>query len=433
MKKRISIVLAVLFFLFFAACTGSGGWTNLTAAPEPTGQTTPADTTAEPREPLTYKEVYDPETDFDNRFGNGQDSLVETEDAYYFASFCASYLYYYDKASGERGVLCGKPECTHDSTPDNKSCNGYVGLIGTMGCWDGRLHYVTDSIPGKVTLMSVKLDGTDKRADTALDIIIDDIWYTPQRFDYHRGRLYGWCVTDVVTGGEPKKETCILSLDPNTGATQKIYSIEADHGYDTTLFYFGKYIYFYLGYIEATDNDGWITHLELRRLDTETEETEDVFISDKDGYLGSRMNFLVASEDLIYLMPLMLPEGESGSLYKLEGGELSIVFDFDTDGIGFVFDGVAFVGNPSKKHMEIRRLDGSLIYSGKWDLGTLDETVPITEPTYYFSSVFGDENELIICLRILGKKGEHNTGVCLVRYDLTGDEPAATVLAYDPW
>ncbi|MBR5619509.1 MAG: hypothetical protein IKW76_07225, partial [Clostridia bacterium] len=123
MKLRIVVTVLLLIALSFAACTP--GKNEVTAT---------VDTAEASAAPAASQEAAI-ETiqgwDFDNRFGGGQSSVIETDAAYYFTAPGGTYLYYYDKVSGERDVLCGRPECIHDVEPENKSCNGFVRLYGT--------------------------------------------------------------------------------------------------------------------------------------------------------------------------------------------------------------------------------------------------------------------------------------------------------------
>ena len=425
MKKSICVLLCLL--CLFTACTRGADGGPATAAP--------ADTSAAPSATQAEANEVPQGWDFNNRFGGGQCSVVETDNAYYFTPFIGFYLYYYDKASGERGVLCGKPECIHDAIMQNTSCNGYVALEGTLGYWDDRLHYLTYSPGpnGNVALFSMKLDGTDKRFDTQMSIVIGSTYYTPQRLDYHRGMLYSYCTNEIVRNGVPSCETCIFRMDPKTGELKKLFSLETDHSYsDPSLFYAGKYVYFSLDHREKTD-DNWITYLDIRRYDIETEQIEDLYHFRKEGYLGARMRIWVDSEDLIYLMPHVMLDGDPSKLYQISGGELCVAVDFETEGIGGISDGIVYVLSPSKNHMEVRRLDGSVIYSGAWELDSLRELISGKETGFYVGAAFGNENELLVSINMFKANNNPPSSTCLVKYDLTKTVPEATVLAFDPW
>lgn len=423
MKRFVLTVLLSIAFCF-AACTHGTG--EATAVPL---KTAPSATQA-----AAEKVVQG--WDFDNRFGGGQCSVVETDAAYYFTAPGGTYLYYYDKVSGERDVLCGRPECIHDVEPENKSCNGFVRLYGTLGYWDDRLHFLT-YYPGEngrnFSLLSMKLDGTDRRADASASLMIGSAYYTPQRLDYHHGKLYGWDDNEIVHNGVPSYETCILRMDPETGELKKLYSVETDYHYNTpSLFYAGKYVYFSLDHREKKD-DNWITYLDIRRYDIETEQIEELYHFRKEGYLGARMRIWVDSEDLIYLMPCDMLDGVTNKLYRISGGELCVAVDFETEGIGGISNGIAYVLSTPKNRMEVRRLDGSVIYSGAWELDSLRELISGKETDFYVSAAFGNENELLVSINMFKASNNPPSSTCLVKYDLTKPTPEATVLAFDPW
>lgn len=424
MKRFVLTVLLSIAFCF-AACTHGTG--EATAVPRKTAAPSATQAAAE-------KVVQG--WDFDNRFGGGQCSVVETDDAYYFTPFTGFYLYYYDKASGERGVLCGKPECIHDAIMQNTSCNGYLFLDGTLGYWDDRLHFLA-YYPGEsgrnFSLLSMKLDGTDRRADASASLMIGSTYYTPQRLDYHRGMLYSYCTNEIVRNGVPSCETCIFRMDPKTGELKKLFSLETDHSYSVpSLFYAGKYVYFSLDHREKTD-DNWITYLDIRRYDIETEQIEDLYHFRKEGYLGAGMRIWVESEDLIYLMPHVMLDGDPSKLYQISDGELCVAVDFETEGIGGISNGIAYVLSTPKNRMEVRRLDGSVIYSGAWELDSLRELISGKETDFYVSAAFGNENELLVSINMFKASNNPPSSTCLVKYDLTKTVPEATVLAFDPW
>ena len=417
-------MIALLLIAFcFSACTFNAGGETATVSSETDTAPSAAQTATETIQGW----------DFDNRFGGEQCSVVETDTAYYYTPFLGYYLYYYDKASGERGVLCGKPECLHDDEMQNRSCNGYVSVYGTLGYWGGRLHYLSESISGKFTLMSVKPDGTEKRVDTETSLMLGSVYYTPQRLDYHRGMLYSYCTNEIVRNGVPSYETCIFRLDPETGDLKKLFSLETDHSYsEPSLFYTGKYVYFSIDHLEKTDDD-WITYLDIRRYDIETEQIEDLYHFREEGYLGARMRIWVESEDLIYLMPHVMLDGVPNKLYQVSGGEMRNAVTFDTEGIGGISDGIAYVLNTMENRMEVRRIDGSVIYKGAWELDSLRGLISGKETDFYVNAAFGNENELLVSIIMFQANNNPPSSTCLVKYDLTKTVPEATVLAFDPW
>ena len=172
MKKLrcTSLLLALIFAASAFACSSGGIFSaknekvSSTDAPlaAPTGHTsTAAPSTSAPYEPgMTWHEVYDPNTDFDNRFGRGDIGVVETEEAYYFQPIdpAGGYLYYYDKLCDDCGVLCPRPECMHTDDSCNARLHARAGtlsiLLSNPDCSginvgsDNRIRSVKFSGPG---------------------------------------------------------------------------------------------------------------------------------------------------------------------------------------------------------------------------------------------------------------------------------------------
>ena len=243
--------------------------------------------------------------------------------------------------------------------------------------------------------------------------------------------IYSWCKIETVHEGVPYYETCIFTIDPNTGELRKLYSVETDHTYEKpSLFYYGEYVYFYLGYIEESENGDYTTYLELRRFSAKNKEVEDLYISREDVFLGSRMNIWVESGELIYLMPYSVLDGSTSKLYKIEDGELTVAVDFGIKGTGGILDGAAFVGSTVTRQIEVRRFNGNVIFEGDWELDFLSELISGDEADRSLSNAFGDDNELLIGVWLLRKKA--SVPICLIKYDLTEEDPQATVIAFDP-
>ncbi len=114
--------------------------------------------------------------------------MCETDSGIYFQK--DTYLYYVDKDSKKAVVLCGKPECNHNST----ACNA---RLNTMGLWftGGKLHCVTYT--GKKEVLSLEPDGTGRRAVQALMFSPDASPASSTHPIYHRGRVY-YVYNDVL-------------------------------------------------------------------------------------------------------------------------------------------------------------------------------------------------------------------------------------------
>ena len=426
MKRAILILLALLFCFSAVSC----GKPHPADEPELTASA-PGETEASVS-PAPISAA----NDFDNRFGKAYASLVETDQAYYYCDTSGAYLYYYDKASGERGVLCGKPDCIHDAVQANKGCSGYIAsILKSVNFWDGRLHYVaTDQSIGKLAIFSMDLDGTGRQRDTVIndDEIMKTSGLFPQRLDYHRGKLYGWRRYETVAGAEPKRRTEIVSIDPKTGDLKVIYSIEDTCPWEQPkLYYFNDYVYFTYSMTAGTVND-FYTVLELWRWNIETEELEKVYATDEQGGIGSWFGIYMESEDRIYLGPVMSTGEEPVIISVLENGELSTAFQFSDIGTCFILEEAAVCISP-KQFIEVRNLDGSLIFKGDYDFSFLDELE--LEDEYRIDvpkAAMGSSEELFI-VYIFNSEQTGKSLDCLVRYDLTADEPSPVLIAVNPW
>lgn len=371
------------------------------------------------------------EYDFDNRFGMNYDSIIETDDAYYVKLYCSTYLYYYDKATGDRGILCGKPECLHDSS----LCEGRISNIGaTLNRWDGRLHYYsTDSSSNAFALYSISMEGSEKSRDAVVNDPSVMSGATPQRLDYHRGRLYGWRRYETVADGKPLLCADIISIEPDSGEVKVIFSrSEEEYISQPSLYYCGKYVYICCDTGHAAEDGSYYSSVYIMRWNTETEELEEVLKTNSDelGCAGSWYAEYVDDDGQIWFTPTCLAR-EKGRVYLADNGKVSEAFRFNTiTGGYFLIQGAAVSISIEDAVWEIRSLDGTLIFEGELDMSFLDELE--TEEEYKVSAVYslmGSAGEVFISYYLYSEKGGR-FAECMVRYDLTGDKFAPTVIAF---
>ncbi|MBQ4447689.1 MAG: hypothetical protein II897_05295 [Clostridia bacterium] len=413
MKKAVLTFLLLLSCILTACVHGTGG------------ENTGADFTPAPSD-ASEKSI----EDFNNRFGMRYDGLAETGDAYYYLAYSGSYLYYFDKSTGDRGVLCSKPECLHDAYDDNEECGGYALTMGkSLNLWGGRLHFVAYSkADRKYALYSVNPDGTDRKLDTLLALDEMEAYGVPERYDYHRGMLYGWNQIEKVRAGEPLVQTSILSFDPSNGQMNRIYEIESSENYAVPIvFYYQQYVYFLLEKTAEEDGELFRT-IELRRWNIDTATVEEVFTEKADPDIGSRFSFWVESEDRIYLMPRSVREGTKQMLYLLSGGELSELCEFGLRGSGYLSDNAAltFWTEDGEAQIEIRSFEGELVFEGSLDLKLVKDLRSNESDRIGFSSVILNGSDLIVCFNI---SGHEKTVFCPVKYDIQGSQEEAILLA----
>ncbi|MBO4562581.1 MAG: hypothetical protein J5772_03100 [Clostridia bacterium] len=400
MKKTfIALYLCLIFCL--AACTKAGG------KDDPTPMQT-----AEP--------------DYDNRFVGQVANVIETENEYYYC--CQKYLYYYDKTSGISGVVCGKPECVHDAIMQNEDCSGYLDpALHSINMIDGRLCYLAyDYANHCQALFSIETDGTDRRLVCDLEGFTYQNRGTPQRLDCHRGKLYGYGMYRHVTDAEPELGLSVLCIDPKTGEGQVLYDFRGGYNY-ISFYYYRQYVYFCTSlYTCAAGSD-----VVIMRWNIDTSEMETVFTGQ--GMGGSMFALNVLSEDRVLLITSGAYEGKAVTLYSVSDGEASKVFDFEMRGAAFIIQDVAICCNVRDDKMEVRSFDGELIYRGDALSGfsnDLEEGLKVVG----MYAAYGDGNEFFMAYTLKDPDdSDRGKGTCLVRYDLTQENPKGELLIYSPW
>ena len=373
--------------------------------------------------------------DYDNRFGMGYDSVIETDDAYYFCPFSGTFLYYFDKDSGVSDVLCGKPECLHDAGKGEPSCNGNICQIGTsVNLWDGRLHYYSTDYENRAyALYSISLDGSDRRKDIAINDSTIMNGLTPQRLDYHRGKLYGWGYNEIVTDGIPYNSICIFSIDAQTGSFMEVFRQDSLTGLTLpNLYYYQNFVYISFETLVVDDeNQLEQVNWHLLRWNISTEKIEEVALIDSDelGYKAIEYRIYIEDDSYIWFAPKSNNMEEPARVYLLENGQCSEAFRFEGTGPCFLIEDAAISIFIFEKRWEIRRLDGTLIYKGEIDLSFLNA---LSEDSQFslesISSIMGNSEEVLIAFAV-ETDDESGTRICLVRYDMTDEKPVPTLIA----
>ncbi len=104
------------------------------------------------------------------------------------------YIMYTDKKTGAVMPLCGKPECTHDSS----SCNAYIGEdVLRMQMYDGALYCVLAN-----SVLRMEPDGTKRETVCTVDYRLIHSYTSDPFVQIHRGYLYYFGATDGVENGE---------------------------------------------------------------------------------------------------------------------------------------------------------------------------------------------------------------------------------------
>ena len=423
MMKRVLSASLLLLSLCLAACVSAGGGALNDA---PSAGTFESGSATEYIVTATDLPVW---WEYDNRIGNGQDNLCETEDAYYFSPASGAYLYYFDKANGSSGVLCGRPECVHDEEEQNVSCSGCLQLYGsTLNFFNGKLYYCAyDNSERCSALFCINLDGTDRRL--VCDLKECDYFNLGgiQRLDYHRGKLYGYGIYQHVTDAVPESGMNVMCIDPETGEAKVLHTYQGNLMPIVKFYYYDRYVYFCA--VKSNNDEG--SEVEIMRWDTEGEALETVFVGD--GLDGSMFAISVISENRIMLAPAGVPEGAPQSVYAVSDEQIIKVFDFELWGGTFLLEDAVVCIYPKGERMEVRGFDGDLIYMG--DMGAeFTSAVGSGVKIIGVSSAYGDSNELFISYRMQDTQDpERGFCACLVRYDMTLEHPQGELLVFSPW
>ena len=111
-------------------------------------------------------EEYLSQYDMQNEFSTWN-PLCETEEQIFVVFPALSpFIRYYDKETQTSGILCGRPECTHQDA----SCNAYTMGTGGLCLYEDRLWFIgQDTQSGEMGLYALSLDGTEREKVQAIE------------------------------------------------------------------------------------------------------------------------------------------------------------------------------------------------------------------------------------------------------------------------
>ena len=428
MIKSWAYVLLVVCFLF-ASCVSRDepeGFASGVDAPSP----------ADSARPVRYKEVFDAKTDFDNRFATIGCGMAVDEATYYFSRFDGNYLYYYDIASGESGVLCSKPQCEHDSREINRECDGFVRISSDSFCvMDNKIYYIGYVDPSVspicAALYRMDNDGTNKERLFALK---SPGAHSCADFSFHRGKVYGSVCYPSVEDGKPFNVTAIDCWDMETGEVTELFSEKVAYTFVPALHFLDRYLYFCIeGVLSENAN------VEIFRWDSVSAELQKVFSDEGAPLQGYYYDIWVEAEDEICLSSLMHIDG-SAPVYLVQNGMLDVIHEDKhavcmlTDGaaIGVKVGSVADNDDPRSAYIEILGYNGKVYYSGRTHLQFFDQ-IPFggfQVNDLSLHNICGSYDEFYVQFT-LGKRGGDKYS-CFVRFDLIDGELHDTLLLLIP-
>ncbi|MBR6007042.1 MAG: DUF5050 domain-containing protein [Clostridia bacterium] len=389
---------------------------------------------------MTYHEVFDPYTDYDNRFYSVMNgfNMTETEDAYYFIRSGNPFLYCCDKASGESGVLCGKPECIHDQNGDNSNCSGCISAqIMSLSFYKGKLYYVGlsgDHVSARnLALYRMDPDGTDR--EKLADLYCDSYSLIFLQTFVHRGWLYAVSTDQDITGGSPETGASVVRWNMETGEFRSLFKF---NGFECSTvipgtFFFGKYLYFV---IDGFDDEEGPHHVNIYRFDTEKEELESIYLSKPGEFYNGWYRIWAVSENELYISAFMLDEHEN-SLFCLREGKLEKAFTIDFsketfDGANaFFLDGALVMehinpNGPEKSGIQIRDFAGNILYDGAWSFDFIGGQ---TDRLCGLKGIYGNSTTIFCPFEATEPTGKE--AFYFVKYELENGELSETLLYSD--
>ena len=136
----LTLFLAALLLVGLVGCgqKSAPASSGMATAPSSEGpaQSSPSDPEPDPEPTVPTRSPRDADLRFT---GSPVCSVAETDTAFVGISQFSEYIMYFDKETGESGVLCGRPECTQSSD----SCNGYMNnLARGLAFYDGKLYWL---------------------------------------------------------------------------------------------------------------------------------------------------------------------------------------------------------------------------------------------------------------------------------------------------
>lgn len=321
-------------------------------------------------------QTYDFVADFNPDFYNGY-GVTDSGNIMYTFFSDQNYLTYYNKQSGENGLLCAKPDCNHDNT----ACNAYLGFGNGLIYYDGFLYTIKEE---DMSFIKIACDGTTRETVRSLLPVEDgnvdkenDTFYT-SKFIIHKGYVYYYyqfysgmtedtyylngsnCIWKAALDGTGEPECIIPAVCESTGIVINLkgfgsyiymnipqkntiggslyrYNIESDKvellsdiGEDVYGYTVQDNKIYYANYTEQTDK---VFCYDLENY----ENKEFVEISGNDGWYCS---FVYADNDSLYFYYVTDDMSDSSVtwgrlyIYDYEGNEQTVVFLAKTDNNG---------------------------------------------------------------------------------------------------
>lgn len=217
-----------------------------------------------------HTDEYLPQYDMPLDYQTSAGVVCKDGDSYYYVGVGGSLIYYYDEVSQNSGVLCARPDCTHDTT----SCNAYVNYCG-LQIYDGMLYFMGQ--PG--VLYRMNLDGSNRESV----MNVRNLGGTSAKFAIHRGYIYTSVMASEVAGGQPKiRYTLCQQVLGQTDSLKTIFEQTYEQVMTEQWILKGNQLYLmmhhYLG--DLFSNELFCYRIQNEKMETVWEETSEWYAMD---------------------------------------------------------------------------------------------------------------------------------------------------------
>ncbi len=392
---------------------------------QPTGtETAPTESIKPSDNPQQAQETYEVK-DFDYRYSGfaGIYSFAEADNLYVGIGLFDSFLRYYDKITGESGVLCGKPECLHN----DDSCGGLIFRLSKGLClYDGKLYWVggnreaegggsgTEAYTPGVYCMKTDGTGRKKISSEAFESFIRS--HKTLSCYFHRDYLYLLTVKDIVSEGAPSQRYELFRTAVGEFSEYlSVFEYETLYASELKLFFVESRVYINI----YSDKEDTVCLLDLDTLSFDTVMTEkdlDLYIYDVQ-YFSETLYFTGYDDEKNYV--LCMRNGRLEKLFDYVDGEKS----YDGAVLGSGIACALYYNGDNAYDIWFRTFDGETLYKGPWDLGLISE-----DPGFDFMGVYrigGNESFLILCVEF---KENGKDRYCFIKHEFNNGKLIQSVL-----
>ena len=344
MKRLLALILC---FFLLTACTKQE---------PPAGTTAPAASTSVPTivapdlTGLTGENA-------DNNYlvYNNFECMSESDSVIYKLVNSRTSIYYYDKASGISGPLCGKPDCNHTG----QDCDSYIGSAMALQYYNGSLYFIAGDLnsPSEMWLWKADVNGENREKLKQIDVPNIIMIYQPQCCFIHRDRLFLLCLTYHIENGVPMAHTAVLS-SPLDGSEEFtiLWEEKSESVLEYTYQFSDQYVYIAL----VTDGEA----VNIFRINFLDGTMESLFSEENNEYIYGGIHLTEQNE-------LYLSGSDATAVYawKIENGEKTdtVVIESDSNFPPKILDGLVIDTRPNADNQRVatvKTLSGETIYDG---------------------------------------------------------------------